>query len=252
VNIREVKPEPSLATRVSTVFGLADQLLGIGRGEVVFHVADAKFADVDGTQELLDGFAVSQGSKDGDQELHVLLTNQIADNGEPFALGIAPGIPGAATVYGRNVSGIVVASGQSSDEDALTMLHEAGHFIGLNHTTELDGASSDPFTDTPKCPAISGGQNMWSCPDRANVMFPAGAIDRPVALSANQKRVHRGSPVDKANANANQKTLSAKAPLVLEARSFHTSGRALSALESQLSLGAGGLSRIDANALGEP
>ena len=34
------------------------------------------------------------------------------------------------------------------------MLHEAGHFIGLGHTTELDGAV-DSFTDTAACPTLT-------------------------------------------------------------------------------------------------
>lgn len=248
VDAAKASTDTNIAKRVDTFFALASQLLGFERGQVVYHVAESKFAAIDGTQELLDGFAVSKDSKDGTQEMHMLLTNSISENGEPFALGIAPGIPGAATTYGRNVSGIVIGSGDSSDQDVLTMIHEMGHFIGLNHTTEFDGQSSDPLSDTAKCPSISGGQNMYSCPDRNNVMFPAGAIDSPVSLSNTQKRVYRGSPVYKAAQGTTQKTMALRAPVTLSAPSFHAT-RPLTALESQLSLGSCGLTRIDAASL---
>jgi hypothetical protein len=239
--------------RLDLFFQLTSQLLGIGRGEVVFHTEKAALADVDG-QEILDGFAVSNPADDGKQALHVLFTNSISQDGQPIAAGISPGIPGAATVYGRGVSGIIVATIDSSEQDVLTMIHEAGHFFGLNHTTEFDGKSSDPLADTPACSAIAGG-DLESCPDRANVMFPAGAIAGPVALSPTQKRVYRGSPIYKAFGAGSMATqaFGPSSPAALDLstlrRRFSTSGRPLTAVERSLSLGYCGLTPLDPQAL---
>lgn len=239
--------------RVDLFFQLTTQLLGIERGEVVFHTEKVALADLDG-QELLKGFAVSDSADDGKQALHVLLTNSISQDGQPIAAGISPGIPGAATVYGRAVSGIIVASVATAEQDVLTMLHEAGHFFGLNHTTEFDGQSSDPLADTPACSGIAGG-NIESCPDRANVMFAAGAIDGPVTLSPTQKRVYRGSPIYKAFNAAAKQTLSRRplAPASIDLstirRRFSVSGRPLSAVERDLSLGYCGLTPLDPQGL---
>jgi len=38
---------------------------------------------------------------------------------------------------------------------AFISAHETGHFLGLFHTTEREGADFDPLTDTPKCPCTS-------------------------------------------------------------------------------------------------
>ena len=35
---------------------------------------------------------------------------------------------------------------------AYVAAHETGHFLGLFHTTEKEGADFDPITDTPRCP----------------------------------------------------------------------------------------------------
>lgn len=248
VDANNAKADASLAKRIDTYYALAGQLLGIERGAVTFHVAPTELSAIDGVQELLQGFAVSGGTQDGAQSMHILFTNQIADQGQAFALGISPGIPGAATLYGRGVSGIIVAGAESADEDAITMFHETGHFIGLNHTTEFDGQSSDPLTDTPRCTTIAN-RDLYSCPDRANIMFPAGAIASPVSLSATQKRVYRGSPVYKAYASATQKTMAFTAPRELATPTYHATGRALSVFEQQLAMGRCGLTKIDANVL---
>jgi hypothetical protein len=34
---------------------------------------------------------------------------------------------------------------------ALTMAHEAGHYLGLFHTTEAEATLFDPLDDTPQC-----------------------------------------------------------------------------------------------------
>ena len=114
---------------------MTSQLLGIEKGKVVFHEEASSYRELDGVQDLLKGFAVSKGQEDGTPALHILMTNVIANEGEPIAAGIAPGIPGAANVFGRNVSGIIVATSPSADYEVMTRVHEAGHFFGLNHTT---------------------------------------------------------------------------------------------------------------------
>ncbi|MBX3190041.1 MAG: hypothetical protein KF819_23650 [Labilithrix sp.] len=253
VNPAEAASDSRIKERLDLFFQLTTQLLGIERGEVTFHTAAARFAELD-DQEILQGFAVSRGAEDGTQALHVLFTNEISQGGQPIAAGISPGIPGAATVFGRGVSGIIVATYSSRDEDVLTMFHEAGHFFGLNHTTEFDGQSADPLADTPRCNGISGG-NLGSCPDRTNIMFPAGAIDGPVTLSPTQKRVYRGSPIYKAFPAGTKQTQSWSpfAPQAIDLstirRRFRASGRPLSRVESELSLGYCGLTPIDAGGM---
>jgi hypothetical protein len=247
--------------RVDAFFALTSRLLGIERGEVVWHTETSTYASIDSVEKLLDGFAVSKGTKDGTQALHILFTNKISINDIGTdginALGVAPGIPGAATTFGRGVSGIIVATTNEVQEDVLTMIHEAGHFFGLNHTTELAG-STDPLTDTPACENIDP-QNLGACPDLSNVMFVAGAQTaslEAVTLSASQKRVYRGSPIYKAFSSGTPKTMSldlSHDPVLQDLgalkRRYRTSDRPLSRIESELSLGFCGLTRIDANGL---
>ncbi len=254
VNAAKAANDPDLKERVETFFALTSELLGIEKGTVSFHKEVASYQELDGVEELLKGFAISKGETDGTQALHVLMTNLIADNGQPFAAGIAPGIPGAATIFGRSVSGIIVTTSESAEQDVLTMLHEAGHFFGLNHTTEFDGQSSDPLSDTPVCENISMNPNdLIKCPDRTNVMFAAGAIDGPVTLSPTQKRVYRGSPIYRAfTADGGGSTMAFHAPSAPRAikRTFRLSGStALSPVERDLSFGFCGLNPLDTSGL---
>ena len=253
VDASKAASDPAIKERVDTFFALTSELLGIEKGEVSFHEEGGAYQELDGVQELLDGFAISKGADNGTQALHILMTNLIAQDGQPFAAGISPGIPGAATVFGRGVSGIIVTTSEYAEQDVLTMLHEAGHFFGLNHTTEFDGQSADPLSDTPVCENISQNPNdLIECPDRTNVMFAAGAIDGPVTLSPTQKRVYRGSPIYRAfTAESSGRTMSfvPSAPLSIK-RTFRISGSsALSPVERELSFGFCGLNPLDANGL---
>lgn len=249
----EAETNAGLQERIDIFFQVTSSLLGIERGDVVWHAASSRYAAVDSIQKLVEGFAISKGrTKDGTQAFHVLFTNEISQDGEPFAAGISPGIPGAATIFGRGVSGIIVTTSHSADQDVLTMLHEAGHFFGLNHTTELDGQAADPLSDTPRCTNIAS--SLYSCPDRKNIMFAAGAIDGPVTLSPTQQRVFRGSPIYKAFVSGS-KTMSLElgetSPVRLPVlrRQFRASNGPLSPVERDLSLGWCGLTKIDAHAL---
>lgn len=251
VDPTKASADAKLARRIDLFYQVAKQLIGIGRGEVVFHAEKASLAELD-DEEILDGFAVSDGASDGTPSMHVLFTNAIRQGGEPIAAGISPGIPGAAALYGRNVSGIIVAPMGDDQTDALVMLHEMGHFIGLNHTTEFDGQSADPLSDTPRCTTI-GNQQLEGCDDRKNVMFPAGPIDGPVTLSPTQVRVYRGSPVYKASTATKAMSFSPSTgeapPPPMRVRLRRSGASNLSPVERELAMGFCGLTKIDGNAI---
>ena len=68
-----------------------------------------------------------------------------------------------------------------ADQVAFIAAHEAGHFLGLFHTTEADGRYFDPITDTLKCPCTQ----CASSTDKPNC--PTGGTDaNPVFLRATQ------------------------------------------------------------------
>jgi hypothetical protein len=245
--------DPDIAERIDVYFGLTSQLLGIERGEVRFQEEDASYRELDSEDELLSGFAISKGEKDGTQVFHILLTNVIAKDGRPFATGLSGGIPGAATVFGRGVSGIIVTASNVGEVDANTMLHETGHFFGLNHTTEGNGRTSDPLSDTPVCENISRDPDvLLQCPDRTNLMFVAGPMEGPVTLSPTQTRVYRGSPIYRALPASSGSTMALDVPRTLPTfkRTFRASGSAvLSPVERELSLGFCGHNALDADGL---
>ena len=102
--------------------------------------------------------------------LHVILAERIEYTTGQQAWGIASGIPGAATRSGTVESGVAIAFlGDSAEEDAAVLEHEAGHFFGLSHTTEFRDGLHDPLADTPVCDDIG---NTSTCPDNVDVMFP--------------------------------------------------------------------------------
>lgn len=114
----------------------------------------------------------------------------IADFTESGILGIAAGIPGPIGLQGTFGSGVTVAveSHLNSSGQVLTtlmgetMAHEAGHQLGLFHTTESEGTSFDSIGDTAECPASrdtdkSGSVSAEECEDLdgRNFMFWSAA-----------------------------------------------------------------------------
>ena len=82
--------------------------------------------------------------------------NEAIEGGEEgfIILGVAGGIPGPVPTEGRVRRGVAVSMVTFEDNPEITagtMIHEAGHYLGLFHTSESDGRSHDPLEDTPEC-----------------------------------------------------------------------------------------------------
>lgn len=139
------------------------------------------------------GSLLSQGSANFspgtfNREVNVFLVNKLlSDPDDPFTiLGIAGGIPGPVK-HGTAASGVVFSTQGLLDtfnpscaagnlagctldkQDAdfvdmgVTIAHEVGHYLGLNHPSERAGTRHDPIDDTPECTntaAVPGAGNI--------------------------------------------------------------------------------------------
>jgi len=192
ITIANAPTSPEVRGRLTSFFDATLDLYGLSRGNVRFHGISGRYANLD-DNDLADVFQESRVAPAG-QGLHVVLSD--GDDASEW-WGIAMGIPGAANAPGNEQSGVALASvdGADADIEGFVLAHEAGHFFGLNHTTELSG-DPDPLSDTPVCTNISVG-DLESCPDVGNIMFVAGAIFSP-STSASQRRVVQGSPIFRA------------------------------------------------------
>lgn len=115
-------------------------------------------------------------------------------------LGLAGGPPGIATVGGTSKSGVVVnvANIASAPEQiSLIMAHEGGHFVGLFHPTEKDGARFDPLDDTPECAQSDGEAATADCDGSGtdNVMWWAAKTGTSTTFSSDQAWVAARNPL---------------------------------------------------------
>lgn len=183
--------------RIEAFFSATEDLYGLHNGTVQFHDIPAKYTEVS-DDELGDVFKESRVAGPG-QALHVFFGNAAPDS---EWWGIASGIPGAANAPGSDEAGIAIAMIEEADAEmeGFVLAHEAGHYFGLNHTTEFSRGLRDPLEDTPQCDGINPNdpRTLQNCPDFANIMFPAGAVTPPVVASPMQQRVMAGSPIYKA------------------------------------------------------
>ncbi len=137
----------------------------------------------------------------------------VQDFNEVGTLGIAAGIPGPNGVSGTAASAVMVSvdthldgDGQSLLTDLMgeTLAHEVGHQIGLFHTTEEDGLSHDPITDTDECGTefdLDGDEELTAEECEAaggrNFMFWTSAEFGQFEMSAIQAMVLRDSVISR-------------------------------------------------------
>ncbi len=185
--------DASIGARVDMFYSFLQHHVGIGRGEVRFHPIDARYrraATGDERAALLTAPAAPHAG------LAVVLTNEMSYGGGETLLGYSTGLPGFAdgVADAHAAIGVALYKDGSVKNDALTLFHELGHFVGLMHTSEEDG-TVDLFDDTPTC----GGAATTACADADNLMASAGPAGPP-KLSPAQIRVFRGAPLYRASA----------------------------------------------------
>ena len=205
--------------KVISDFGEVYGQAGISVGNVNFldiTGADAdRFNEVDfGDAERL--IALSSGFDLPAQSLSFFFVADLTDPNSDFSqLGVSPGLPGPPTIQGTERSGVVVnlLGFRDDPRDAVTiMAHEGGHFLGLYHTTEVNGAAlneegktgSDHLSDTEVCPDEQDGNgdtllSASECEDfdGTNIMFTGPGKDSPRLLTSQQGQVLVKNPVIK-------------------------------------------------------
>ena len=153
---------------------------------------------------LVEHTAMPGPSYDEALSLNVVFTRQFSMGG---AIGISLGLPGPAALHGTRMSGVVFTGefigstfrdggGNMADGNVYTgnvLAHEVGHYLGLFHTSEVNGASFDPLRDTDEC---RSRQFPEGCPDITNLMFPLARSDNG-ELSPLQASVVRANPLTK-------------------------------------------------------
>lgn len=188
---------------------------GLAVGDLAFVDADPAvteaFADIelpssgnDAAQRELCG---SLDTGDGpSRRLAFAIVDRVVDpdDTEGETEGNAAGLPGATILPGLSTSCVLMIADGSRDvtDLAATVWHEAGHLMGLPHTTEAEGDAFDTFDDTPECVAeafdgslgdgADGFVDAEECPDGDNLMFHDSDA---LAISEQQAFVLRHHPL---------------------------------------------------------
>ena len=131
-------------------------------------------ADASGPCDLLDQMFTLSGAHPANT-INLFLVQSIRQSASGTqggtVVGVDGSIPGPTTLSGTVHSGAAVSLADlfagpafcqagmdlgscGADRVAYIAAHETGHFLGMFHTTEMEGADFDPLTDTPRCPCI--------------------------------------------------------------------------------------------------
>ncbi|NQV08196.1 hypothetical protein HQ535_16815 [bacterium] len=167
---------------------------GITVGQITFveptppQIAEHSFIDLsenDPTEAGLRGLCRDMVDEIGvTRSLFFAIVDSFDEEADYITEGVAAGIPGAVLLPGSGTSCVTaMAAADPDDPDrdlldrATTVWHEAGHLLGLYHTSESTGDLFDLIPDTPECDIeeydADGDGEIFSdeCPDGGNFMF---------------------------------------------------------------------------------
>jgi hypothetical protein len=188
--------------QLGVLLGRIELRVGRERHFVVPGATARTFEIIESDAEVGDLFAYSAGAARA--AINVFLIR----SGFDF-LGIAGGAPGAMVVHGTRGSGIAIGFEDvlsflpmAPDDELGTVIgHEMGHFVGMFHTTEIDGTVIEPLSDTPECSLAqdSDGDGMlmpFECDGFGadNVMF-WGPFQAAPRWSPRQTRIFQNAMV---------------------------------------------------------
>jgi len=158
--------------------------------DIIDRYAVLQFSE-GGTDADLRGLCRAMSTSVGDvRALNFAIVDRL-DGDEPDAIieGSSSGLPGTAMLAGSDLSCVAgMASPDPDDpgrdlfERAVVVWHEAGHHLGLYHTSESDGLFFDLIDDTPECryeewdTDDDGFVDLYECDgvDAGNFMFHDG------------------------------------------------------------------------------
>jgi hypothetical protein len=143
--------------------------------------------------------------------LDVVLVDRIEAEGRTVR-GKTTGIPGPPAHPELARRGAVLLSldalPASATRIAEALAHEMAHYLGLRHTTEMDGSRHDPIADTPECPfelasyqsatgAVLLSAEDCAAHDGTNLLFAMPPLDdaEQQGLSSEQAEIMRGHPL---------------------------------------------------------
>lgn len=184
-----------LAKRLDAFDEKLEAYWGIRLGRRQYVAIDERYVHISEDDE----FGVGKATTVEGPVMHLVVSEE---NGMFWAS--STGLPAPVATPGTQISQVILASKWRSKtpdqydanaaQEGNVLAHEAGHYLGLFHTSEMTGTVFDPLSDTPECdPTIlAAGRN--GCPDFTNVMFGGGSVTATVT-SPLQRRIVQSSPL---------------------------------------------------------